>query len=109
MAEAVFHPVLDGEGVLARGGRVGAELIGRSARVFGVDELLPGFVGVGQLGIDVAEELFPSRRVVGGVGLEIKIEDGEALVGGEQADALLERGGGRGGAGRGDRDRREES
>ena len=96
VAEAVLHPVLDGESVLARGGGVGAELIGRSERVFGVDELLPGFVGVGQLGIDVAEEFFPRRRVVSGVGLEIEVEDGEPLVGCEQADALLERGRGGG-------------
>jgi hypothetical protein len=75
--EPVFHAELDGEWARAGGRRFLGELVGRRPGVVRVEELQPGVVGVGQLGVDVAEQLFPGRRVVDAVALEIQVEEAE--------------------------------
>ena len=91
VAAAMAHAELDEDAPRA-GGVLAAEEIGRGGGVVGVDVLQPGVVGVGQLGVDVAEEFFPDRGVADAVGREMQVEVADDVLLDEQRETVLERG-----------------
>ena len=73
MCPSVFHPELDGKGSFRRTG-VATDLIRGGGGVLGVNKLQPSIVGIGEVVVPIAQQVFPSGGIVGFAAAKIQVK-----------------------------------
>ena len=92
------HAEFDGEIATVATGPF-AHVIGRCRGILGMDKLQPSFVGVGEFGIGITKQTFPTWRITCDASFQIEVKETDCATGGEQIGPAFATGGRDGGDG----------